>query len=188
MENNSNYNAEQEEKSLKREIVEWIKTIAMAVILSLIITTFVRPTLVKGVSMFPTLDQNHYLLLYRMAYAGDKMPKPGDIVVFKSHLLMENGKGKDLVKRVIAVEGDHILIRDGKVYVNGTELTEDYINGGYTDGEISENVPPGYIFAMGDNRPNSRDSRDPEVGMIPKGDIVGKVFIRLFPFNRIRTF
>lgn len=116
------------------------------------------------------------------------MPQYGDVVVFKSHLTMENGKEKDLVKRVIGVGGDHVVILDGKVYINDKELTESYINGDYTDGIIDEIVPQGHIFAMGDNRPNSRDSRDPSVGMIPKDDIVGKVFIRLFPFNQIKLF
>lgn len=176
------------QEKIKKEVMEWIKTILTAVVLALIITSFIRPTLVKGVSMFPTLDPNNYLMLYKLAYAGDKAPKYGDIVVFKSHLTMENGREKDLVKRVIAVGGDHIRIIDGKVYLNEGQLDENYINGDYTDGEIDIIVPEGYIFAMGDNRPNSRDSRDPSVGLIPESDIIGKVFIRLYPFNRIQSF
>lgn len=180
--------SESKGSEMKKEIIEWVKTIVTAVVLALIITTFIRPTLVKGVSMVPTLEQNNYLLLYRMAYVGDKMPKHGDIVVFKSHLTLDNGEEKDLVKRVIAVGGDHIVITGGKVYVNDQLLQEDYINGDFTNDEVDEIIPEGTIFAMGDNRMNSRDSRDPMVGVIKKDAIIGKVFVRLFPFNKIRTF
>lgn len=190
MENQDNMDSRipKKEFDLKKEILEWVKTIVMAVVLAFVITTFVRPTLVNGVSMFPTLDHNNYLLLYKMAYVGDKIPNRGDIVVFNSHLLTEDGKEKDLVKRVIAVQGDHVIIDSGHVFVNGEEKYEFYINGDYTDGTVDEIVPEGHIFAMGDNRPHSRDSRDPSVGMISEEDIIGRVFIRLFPFNQIRTF
>lgn len=188
---NQNLNTQgspKKEFDLKKEILDWIKTIITAVVLAFIITTFVRPTLVNGVSMFPTLDHNNYLLLYKMAYVGDKIPSRGDIVVFRSHLLTEDGKEKDLVKRVIGVAGDHVIIDSGRVFINGQELYEFYINGDFTDGEVDEIVPEGHVFAMGDNRPNSKDSRHPDVGMVPEEDIVGKVFIRLFPFNQIRAF
>ncbi len=170
--------------SIKKEIFEWIKTIAIAGLMALIITMFVRPTLVKGESMFPTLEENDYLLIYRQAYRNE-LPEHGDIIVFRSHLLQTNGKEKDLVKRVIGVPGDHIVVADGKVFLNDEELSEDYINGNYTDGAVDEVVPEGYVFAMGDNRPNSLDSREISVGMIPIEDIIGRVFIRLYPFNKL---
>lgn len=174
-------------ESIKKEIFEWGKTIIIAIIMALIITTFVRPTLVRGISMYPTLEENDYLLIYRQAYRNE-VAEHGDVIVFKSHLLQPNGKEKDLVKRVIGTEGDLIQVVDGKVYVNSEEINEDYINGDYTDGYVDAVVPEGHIFAMGDNRPNSLDSRDSSVGFIPMDDVIGKVFIRLFPFNKIKTF
>ena len=173
--------------NVKKEIFEWIKTIAIAGLMALLITSFVRPTLVRGISMFPTLEENDYLLIYRQAYRQE-LPKHGDIIVFKSHLLQNNGKEKDLVKRVIGLPGDHVVVQDGKVIVNEVEMKENYINGDYTDGMVDVIVSQGYIFAMGDNRPNSLDSRESSVGLIPLDDIIGKVFVRLYPFNKITSF
>ncbi|MDO4719335.1 MAG: signal peptidase I [Peptostreptococcaceae bacterium] len=172
----------------KSEWMEWMKTIAAAVVLSLLITAFIRPTLVDGQSMYPTLDHHDYLMMYRQAYSGDKEPAVGDIIVFRSNLLTENGKRKNLVKRVIGVEGDHILVTGGRLFINGELQSEDYINGDYTDGEVDVVILPGYVFAMGDNRSNSTDSRDESVGPVPKGEILGKVFLRLFPFNKVQGF
>ena len=173
-------------EAVKKEIIEWIKVIVVAVILAGIITTFVRPTLVKGASMENTLKQYDYLLVNKMAYRSD-LPERGDVIIFKSDLMQDNGREKDLVKRVVGVEGDHIIITDGKVYLNDELLEESYTKDGYTDYEIDTVVPEDHVFAMGDNRLDSTDSRDSSVGPVPLDDIVGKVFIRLFPFNKITT-
>ena len=173
-------------EAVKKEIIEWIKVIVVAVILAGIITTFVRPTLVKGASMENTLKQYDYLLVNKMAYRSD-LPERGDVIIFKSDLMQDNGREKDLVKRVVGVEGDHIIITDGNVYLNDELLNEPYTKDGYTDYEIDTVVPEGHVFAMGDNRLDSTDSRDSSVGPVPLDDIVGKVFIRLFPFNKITT-
>lgn len=168
-----------------KEILEWIKTIAVALVIAFIITTFIRPTLVRGYSMYPTLEENDYLIISRMAYNND-IPNRGDIIVFKSHLIQENGKGKDLVKRVIATEGDHLVIKDDAVYINDKLQAESYISKEvYTAGDIDIVIPDGDIFVMGDNRENSMDSRDPLVGLISIDDIMGKVVLRLYPFNKI---
>lgn len=173
-------------EAVKKEIIEWIKVIVIAVILAGVITTFVRPTLVKGASMENTLKQYDYLLVNKMAYKS-KLPERGDVIIFKSDLMQDNGREKDLVKRVIALEGDHVVVSSGKVYLNDALLDENYTKDGYTDYEIDTIVPDGHIFAMGDNRLDSTDSRDPSVGPVPLEDIVGKVFVRLFPFNKITT-
>ena len=173
--------------NVKKEVFEWIKTIAIAGTMALLITMFIRPTLVRGLSMFPTLEENDYLLIYRQAYRQE-LPEQGNVIVFKSHLLQTNGKEKDLVKRVIGIPGDHVVVAEGEVYINDEKLVEPYINGDYTDGYVDEIIPEGYIFAMGDNRPNSLDSREPSVGLIPLDKIIGKVFIRLYPFNKIIMF
>lgn len=171
-------------ENLKKEAIEWLKIIATALVFAFIITQFIRPTLVKGESMYPTLEENDYLIINRIAYKIGE-PKKGDIIVFGTNLLQSDGKTKDLVKRVIAVEGDHIKIKDSNVYVNDQLLDEPYINDNYTEGDIDMVIPEDMVFAMGDNRENSLDSRYEEVGLVQEKDIMGKVIIRLFPFNRI---
>ncbi len=173
-------------EAVKKEIFEWIKVIVIAVVLAGIITTFVRPTLVKGASMENTLKQYDYLLVNKVAYKN-KLPEYGDVIIFKSDLIQDNGREKDLVKRVIGLEGDHIIVTGGSVYRNDELLEEPYTKDGYTDYEIDTVVPEDHIFAMGDNRLDSTDSRDPSVGPVPSEHIVGKVFVRLFPFNKITT-
>ena len=97
----------------------------------------------------------------------------------------DDGKPKDLVKRVIATEGQHIKIEDSKVYVDNKLLDEPYIHDNYTSGDIDMVIPEGEVFTMGDNREKSLDSRYEEVGLVNEKDIMGKVMIRLFPFNKI---
>lgn len=169
---------------MKKEIVEWIKTIALALVIALAITTFVKPTIVKNYSMSPTLEENDFLIINRLLY-NRGTPQKGDIVVFQSSLQTLGGKDKLLIKRVIAVPGDEVIITDGDVYINGELLEEVYLAEDYTYGQINLVVPEGKIFAMGDNRNNSLDSRDDVLGLIEIDDIMGKAFIRLFPFNRI---
>jgi len=171
-------------EKFKKEIIEWGKVIITALVFAFIITQFIRPTLVRGESMYPTLVENDYLIINRMAYKLGK-PKDGDIIVFKTDLLQDNGKQKDLVKRVIATEGQHIKIEDSKVYVDDKLLDEPYIHDNYTSGDIDMIIPEGEVFAMGDNREKSLDSRYEEVGLVNEKDIMGKVMIRLFPFNKI---
>lgn len=173
-------------EKIRKEALEWIKIIVTALVLAFIITQFIRPTLVRGESMHPTLVENDYLIINRMAYKVGE-PKEGDIIVFSTDLLQENGHNKDLVKRVIAVEGDHIKVEDSKVYVNNKLLEEPYINDNYTEGYIDMVIPENKVFAMGDNREKSLDSRYEDVGLVDEGDIMGKVLVRLFPFNKIGT-
>lgn len=169
---------------MKKEILEWIKTIVISIIIAMLITTFIRPTLVKGYSMYPTLDEYDYLIINKIPYMLHE-PERGDIVVFKSHLTTSEGKEKDLIKRVIGIPGDTIQITEGKVFVNGQLLEEDYIDGDYTTGELLLEVPEDMLFVMGDNRENSLDSRDKKVGAVPVDTVRGKVLVRLFPFDKI---
>lgn len=168
----------------KESVKEWVKTILISVVIALVITTFVRPTLVKGYSMYPTIEEYDYLIINRMPYMT-KEPEYGDIIVFKTNQLTVDGEKKDLIKRVIGLPGDTIEILDGVVYRNGKALDEPYIFGGYTAGEIEITIHEGKIFVMGDNRQNSLDSRDSRVGEVPMSNIRGKVIVRLFPFNKI---
>jgi len=170
---------------MKKTIFEFGKTIIIALVIALIITTFIKPTLVKGYSMYPTIEPYNYLIVNKIPYLTGE-PSHGDIVVFKAHIYTDNGEEKDLIKRVIGVAGDVIEVKDGIVYRNGEALTEEYIYGGITPGDMTPfEVDEGYIFVMGDNRPNSLDSRDPSIGEIAVSNILGRVDLRLFPLDEI---
>lgn len=170
---------------MTKEIFEWVKTIVASVLIALFITMFIRPTLVKGYSMYPTLEPNNYLIINKVPYKIHE-PERGDIVVFKSTLETADGKRKDLIKRVVAIPGDKIKISNNEVYVNNKKVEEPYINGGYTNGELPEQtIDTGMVFVMGDNRSKSKDSRDSDIGQVDINTIRGKVLVRLFPFTKI---
>lgn len=171
-------------EKVRKEIFEWVKVFALAIVFAFIITQFIKPTLVRGDSMYSTLEEGDYLIINRMSYKFGKI-EHGDIIVFKSDLQQDDGTNKDLVKRVIGTEGDKIKIKNSKVYVNGKELDEPYIHDEVTEGDIDTVVPENCVFVLGDNREISLDSRYEEVGFINKSDILGKVFVRLYPFNKI---
>ena len=161
------------------------KEILIAVIIAFIIMQFIKPTIVKESSMQPNLYENNYILLNKQAYNFGE-PERGDIIVFHSDLKQANGKEKMLIKRVIGLPGETIKIAEGKVYINGEELVEDYIKDGYTDGFIDDfTIPEDEMFVMGDNRLVSIDSRSEAVGCIEIDKVLGKAFVRLYPFNEI---
>lgn len=168
--------------------------VIIAVCLAGAVLYFVRPTIVKQSSMEDTLYENDYMIMYRQAYRSHD-PERGDIIIFQSGLPDENsGRDKLLIKRVIGLPGDQIMISGGQLYINGEVYEEDYLKDGYTpafeipaEGE-TYTVPEGSYFCMGDNRAGSVDSRRAEVGDVARDSIKGKVVVRLFPFNKIRTF
>ena len=170
---------------MKRTVFEFIKTIAFALLIAFILTSVVKPTLVKGYSMYPTIEPYNYLIINKIPYLTGK-PDYGDIIVFTANIYTEEAEGKNLIKRVIGLEGDTIEIKGGKVYRNGEALVEDYIFGDKTPGEMEKiTVEENCVFVMGDNRPNSLDSRDSAIGQIALEDIMGRADLRLFPFDRI---
>lgn len=184
MENKENEIVKLEQKevgSFKKELFGWLKVILVALILGMSISYFVKPTLVSGQSMFPTLDNSDYLLLNRVAYKFGK-PHHEDIVVFHSQLPGD----RILIKRIIATEGEKIEVKDGKVYVNDTIIDENaYLHGSITPQTFEGVVPEGKLFVMGDNRWNSLDSRYAQVGFVSVDDVIGKVMFRVFPMKGI---
>lgn len=163
----------------------WTKIIASALVSAAIIMQFVMPTNVYGGSMEPGFCDNDYLLVSKQAYRGKHLPKRGDVVVFRSRIKDEYDNDKILIKRIIGLPGDTIFIEKGMVYINGERLNETYVKNGFTNGAVGPMVIPenGY-FCMGDNRTKSRDSRDRSVGIVDKDDIIGKVFFKLYPFDK----
>ncbi len=170
-----------------KELKEWIKDILIAVIVAVIILQFIKPTFVRETSMLPTLQEYNFLFLSKQSYTFGE-PRNGDIIVFHTHLKTQAGDEKMLIKRVIGLPGDTINIEDGIVSVNGEVLSEPYILEPYTAGYVSDLVvPEGDLFVMGDNRQNSIDSRDPDVGFVKIDDVYGKAVFRIYPFNEIGT-
>jgi len=160
-----------------REAWEWVRSIAVAVVLALVIRFFLFEVfVVEGRSMYPTLEEHERLVVNKLVYRFDE-PNPGDIVVF------EFGPRRDFIKRVIGVGGDTIEIRNGLVYRNQELLLEPYLLNSMEQqlyyGPVQ--VPPGHLFLMGDYRGNSMDSRDPRVGFVSLERIKGRAFLIFWP-------
>ena len=168
-------------KSIGSVLWEYLKTFLLAIVIAIIIRTYLfQITEVYGQSMYPTLQDRDRLFTNRIVYTIGS-PDRGDIVILNA----PDRPGTYYVKRAIALGGDRIKIKDGKVFVNGVEQKEPYINGNYTDGDIDTIVPPGTVFVMGDNRGNSHDSRSADVSFVPVDDIEGKALFRIWPFDSL---
>ena len=146
---------------------------------------FVRPFVVEAFwipsgSMIPTLQINDRVLVNKFIYRFTE-PKPGDIVVFQS----VDDEDTDLIKRVVAVAGDRVSVRNGRLFVDGKLQDEPFTNKKFPDRTFFApvTVPKGHVFVMGDNRANSSDSR--VFGPLPKENIEGEAFLRFWPLDRI---
>lgn len=172
-----------------REVYEWVRDIVIALIIAGTILMFFKPIVVKQDSMQPTFYSNDYIVVSKQAYNVFGDVERGDVIVFKSNLLNEKGEQKHLIKRVIGIGGDKIEIKEGYVYLNGSKLDEAYVAKQGLSGEMDAiTVEEGKLFVMGDNRGVSQDSRSPEVGQVDEETIVGKVVLRIFPFDSIEKF
>ncbi len=162
---------------------ELIRDILVALVIVLILTSIIKPTIVKESSMEPTLFENHYLIVNKLAYKMGEAER-GDIIVFESELETEEGDKKLLIKRIVGLPGETVTVADGEVYIDGQLLEENYLKDGITPGNITNcKIPEGQLFVMGDNRAVSIDSR--ELGCINEDTVMGKAVFRLFPFNQI---
>ena len=139
--------------------------------------------------MQPTFYSNDYVVVSKQSYSIFGDIERGDVIVFRSSLLDENGDQKSLIKRVIGLPGDTIEIKNGYVILNGVTIQEDYLAEQGVSGEMEQiTVDEGKIFVMGDNRAVSQDSRSPEVGQVGQDTVIGKVVLRIFPIDSIRFF
>jgi len=162
-------------------------TILLAVIL-LTFTLLFRIVVVSGSSMYNTLLDGDWLLVLSNTISGK--PEYGDIIVASKESFND---GEPIIKRVIATEGQTVDIdfEQGIVYVDGIALDEDYIYSPTTDDEGMDFplvVDEGCVFAMGDNRGRSSDSRNPAIGLIDRREILGRAFFLVFPGTGVEPF
>ena len=198
--------------NLLKEVWEWIYTIALALIIAFGIKTFLFDIVrVDGPSMNPTLTHNDRLIITKIGY----QPDYGDIVILDSTYkdrqeyyedreadgesmnfvtkmmeytkLPSNLKRRFYVKRIIAMAGDTVDIKNGDVIVNGEVLEEEYFDGTTQITDMSVIYPvtvsEGHVFVMGDNRSNSKDSRSSSLGEVPVEALSGKAKLRVWPIS-----
>ncbi len=162
--------------ALIREVFSWVFGILTAIfIASVVVFFFGMTTKVVGVSMEPTLYSGQKIFVDRFRYVLSS-PKKGDVVVF---LPNGNENAHYYVKRVVATPGDHLIIRDGTLFVNGIEskwVTEYIADPGIAFNELT--LGNGEYFCVGDNPANSEDSRSANIGPVKDSDIIGKAWFR----------
>jgi signal peptidase I len=164
-------------------IAEVAVTVGAAFVLALLIQQFlVKPFFVPTVSMEPTILVGDRVLADRLTVRFSD-PEPGQIIVFRSPRV----EGEDLIKRAVAVEGDTVAVREGRLWVNGEPQEESYLRDERIDGAMDEiQVPEDHFWAMGDNRNNSGDSRI--FGPVPYENILGRAFFIYWPPGRLGPF
>ncbi len=176
-----------DKQTLKREAIEWAHSIIVALILTLIIRTFVVQAFkIPSGSMRPTLMEGDKLFVNKFVYRFEP-PKRGDIIVFKYPV----DPKKDFIKRLVGLGGDKVEIRGGKIYVNDRVLEDPKLFSNFTyynhDPYGAPNqaikVPENSYFVLGDNSANSTDSRF--WGFVPRKNMLGKAFFRWWPLKRI---
>ena len=176
---------EERESSILRELGGWILYILIIIGLTYLIITFVgQRTRVSGSSMETTLHNGDNLIVDKLSYRF-RDPKRYDIIVFP-YKYEENTY---YIKRIIGMPGETLQIKDGYVYINGEQLTSDiYGNELIEDPQTAEEpvtLGEDEYFVMGDNRNHSMDSRDPSVGVLKKSDLMGRAWVRIYPFNNV---
>lgn len=165
--------SEQEKINWKRFTLDIIETLMMAIVLFLGINVISARVRVDGFSMRPTLEDGEFVLVSKLNYRFSEIER-GDIIVFHYPMNPE----QELIKRVMGLPGDHIIVQNGTVSINGQILDEPYIAASplYAGEWV---VPEGQIFVLGDNRNDSSDSHS--WGFLPHENVVGKAVVIYWP-------
>ena len=176
---------DEKEKGLLATLFGWIVYILVIIVLTYVIITFVgQRTVVSGSSMETTLSDGDNLIVDKLSYRF-RDPERYDIIVFP-YKYEEN---TFYIKRIIGMPGETIQIIDGYVYINnelletdiyGAEVME-YASLAADEIELGEDE----YFVLGDNRNHSSDSRDPSVGVLTREDLIGRAWVRIYPFNEM---
>jgi signal peptidase I len=159
----------------------WMRDLVISLAISAFVIVFLyQPVKVEGTSMMPSLNDQERIFINKFVYRIEPIQR-GDIVVFR----YPRDPSKSFIKRVIGVAGDHVRIVDGRVYVNGKFLVEDYVPGAYEDERSLPDtvVPADSYFVLGDHRSLSNDSRD--FGAVPAGYIYGKAVFGYWPVDKV---
>jgi signal peptidase I len=158
-----------------RFIREVLETVVPAVMIALLINLFMaQATRVYGQSMEPNLHTDQRLIVEKLSYHLHP-PRRGDVIVMK----LNHDESELLIKRVIALPGERLEIKEGRVFINGEPLDEPYLDQ-FTEGQMAPKVvPPLQVFVMGDNRGFSNDSRS--FGMVNFSDIIGRAWLSYWP-------
>ena len=163
-----------------RNTIEWVAIVVGAFAVALVVKTFlIQAFYIPSESMFPTLTEDDRVLVNKLSYRLHDVRR-GDLVVFERPPSEPDSTIKDLIKRVVALEGETIEERDGELYIDGRRLEEPYLEDGVESRNLTPTtVPEGHVFVMGDNRGASRDSRF--FGPIDTELIVGRAFVQVWP-------
>lgn len=166
----------------KNFLKEWISPLFQAFLFAAILFLLCWPVLIDGNSMENTFHTGDRVFMSRILAYTNKLER-GDIILCK---LEHNNQDNTIIKRLIGLPGDHIIIKSGKLEINGNYISEDYIKDNFTYGNIDIILGKNEYFVLGDNRELSYDSR--KAGPIKKGDIIGKVVLKWYPFNEIKIY
>jgi len=165
--------------ALKREIIEWVIVIEVAIVLAVVINlVFLVNAIIPSASMEPTIMVGDRIFGNRLAYINED-PKRGDIVIFR----YPDDETQLFIKRIIGEPGDVVWIKEGKVYINGSDepLDEPYVVVPDTGDFGPYQVPENHYFMMGDNRTKSADSRYWINPYVERDKILGEAWVRYFP-------
>jgi signal peptidase I len=173
--------------SSTRNTLEWVAVIVGAVVVALLIKTFVVQAFrIPSESMIPTLAMGDRVLVNKLSYDAHDLNR-GDVIVFTRPDELPAGadEPKDLIKRVIGLPGDQLVTRNGELFVNGRLLEEPYLPPGTPTNGIEQplTVPEGQVLVLGDNRVNSSDGR--VFGPIDEDTVIGRAFTIMWPPGRI---
>lgn len=179
-------NPQDKDQEKRKNFFSWVRFIVIWLVIGVLISQFVlQRNTVFGDSMVPNLYNGDELLVEKISRYFGGISR-GDIITCRSQLL--GGKGETyIVKRVIGLPGESVEIKDGQVHIDGNVLEENYLPAGLRTDAIREEFQSVVLaedeyYLMGDNRPQSQDSR--YFGPVKKKDISGEVLIRFYPFNR----
>ncbi len=171
-----------EKPNVLRELLGMLVYVGIVLVITFLIITFVgQRTHVSGESMENTLDDGDQLIVDKLTYHF-RDPERFDIIVFP----FRYKENTYYIKRIIGLPGETVQILDGKIYIDGAELKESYGREVMQDaGTAAEPITLGddEYFVLGDNRNYSSDSRDPSVGVIHRNEIVGRAWLRIWPFH-----
>ena len=175
----------QEETSLGKEILSWLQIIVAAVVIAFVLNNFViANSRIPTGSMENTIMSHSRVIGSRLSYIKDD-PERGDIVIFR----YPDNEKLYYVKRVIGLPGETVQVIDGYAYIDGQQLTSDIYGAEIMDspGIAAEPITLGEdeYFLLGDNRNHSSDSRDPSVGILHREDLIGKAWVRIYPFDKM---